>query len=114
LKFLTIALRKIRKAGGGGLVRTGFSSPAECSPFRPSDRWLNCCIQGKALIDRIAVDLPHHPDVTPPYGVHSPSFAHIASTFALVAASISIIAGHGRSKPSAFHLRVASMPIFEP
>jgi hypothetical protein len=45
---------------------------------------------------------------------HSPSFAHIVSTFAFVARSISIIAGHSRSKPSAFHLRVASMPIFEP
>jgi hypothetical protein len=43
-----------------------------------------------------------------------PSFPHIASTFAFVAASISIIAGHGRSNPSAFHLRVASMPIFDP
>jgi len=45
---------------------------------------------------------------------YSPSFAHIASTFALVARSISIIAGQGRSKPSAFHLRVASTPIFDP
>ena len=45
---------------------------------------------------------------------HSPSFAQSASTRALVAASISIMAGHGRSKPSAFHLRVASMPILEP
>ena len=45
---------------------------------------------------------------------HSPSDAQIASTLAFVAVSISIIAGHGRSNPSAFHLRVASMPIFEP
>ena len=46
--------------------------------------------------------------------VYIPSLAHRASTFAFVARSISIIAGQGRSKPSAFHLRVASMPIFEP
>lgn len=45
---------------------------------------------------------------------YSPSFSQIASIFALVAPSISIIAGHGRVKPSARHLRVASMPIFEP
>jgi hypothetical protein len=32
----------------------------------------------------------------------------------LVARSISIMAGQGRLKPSAFHLRVASMPILEP
>ncbi len=46
--------------------------------------------------------------------IHNPSFAHSASTLALVARSISIIAGQGRSKPSAFHFRVASMPIFDP
>ena len=27
---------------------------------------------------------------------------------------VRIMAGHGRSNPSAFHLRVASIPIFEP
>ena len=45
---------------------------------------------------------------------YNPSRDHIASTLAFVSASISIIAGHGLSNPSAFHFRVASMPIFEP
>jgi len=45
---------------------------------------------------------------------YSPSSAQIASIFAFVARSISIIVGQGRSKPSAFHLRVASAPIFVP
>ncbi len=48
------------------------------------------------------------------HNLHSPSFAQIASTLAFVAPSISIIAGHGRSNPSAFHFRVASIPIFDP
>jgi hypothetical protein len=37
-----------------------------------------------------------------------------AFTRALVASSIKISSGHGRVNPSAAHLRVASMPIFEP
>jgi len=45
---------------------------------------------------------------------YSPNFAQIASTFSFVIRSISIIAGHGRSNPSAFHLRVASIPILLP
>lgn len=48
------------------------------------------------------------------YQTYNPSLSHIASTFAFVALSISIIAGHGRSNPSAFHFRVASIPIFDP
>lgn len=45
---------------------------------------------------------------------YMPSLPQISSTLALVARSISIMGGHWRSKPSAFHFRVASMPIFEP
>src|SRR5450759_2990942 len=39
---------------------------------------------------------------------------HLLSTSARVFASITISSGHGRAKPSVDHLRVASMPIFEP
>ena len=39
---------------------------------------------------------------------------HLLSTSAFVFASIRISSGHGRLKPSAAHLRVASMPIFDP
>ena len=70
---------------------------------------LNECVIANALFEGRFVRISRLPE--PAY---SPSFAHIASTFALVAPSISIIAGQGRSKPSAFHLRVASTPIFEP
>jgi hypothetical protein len=35
-------------------------------------------------------------------------------TRTLVASSIKISSGHGRVNPSAAHLRVASIPIFEP
>src|SRR5207249_7270448 len=44
----------------------------------------------------------------------SPSSFHIASTFAFVAASITILLGHSRANPSSFHLRVASIPILDP
>ena len=40
--------------------------------------------------------------------------SQIASTRFLVFPSISMRSGQGRVKPSSFHLRVASMPIFEP
>ena len=75
-------------------VRQGPPQPI----FREQDRYLD------------------HPMVRPAaaFATHSPSLAHRASIRALVARSISIIAGQGRSKPSAFHLRVASMPIFDP
>src|SRR2546425_11337441 len=43
-----------------------------------------------------------------------PSSFHMASTFCLVASSITIRFGHSRVNPSSFHLRVASIPIFEP
>ena len=52
--------------------------------------------------------------VCPTAGGYSPNFPHNASTRAFVAPSISIIAGHGLSNPSAFHFRVASIPIFDP
>ena len=42
------------------------------------------------------------------------SFAHLLSTSVLVLASMTISSGQGRMKPSLAHLRVASMPIFEP
>ena len=45
---------------------------------------------------------------------YSPSLLHIASTFAFVAESMRSISGQGRVKPSAGHLRVASMPILLP
>ena len=44
----------------------------------------------------------------------SPSRGHSSSTFFFTASSISIRSGHGRVKPSSGHLRVPSMPIFEP
>src|SRR2546425_3307891 len=49
-------------------------------------------------------------------GAHSsiPRSRHIASTRAFVPSSITIRFGHSRVKPSSFHLRVASIPIFEP
>ena len=43
-----------------------------------------------------------------------PSSFHFLSTRALVFSSIRISSGLGRVKPSLDHLRVASMPIFEP
>src|SRR5260370_8337279 len=43
-----------------------------------------------------------------------PISLHLLSTSALVLASIRISSGQGRLKPSVGHLRVASMPIFEP
>jgi hypothetical protein len=43
-----------------------------------------------------------------------PSSFHFLSTRALVLSSIRISSGQGRLKPSLGHLRVASMPIFEP
>src|SRR5687768_4481487 len=44
----------------------------------------------------------------------SPSDDHIAVTRCRVSASISMSFGHSRVKPSSGHLRVASMPIFDP
>ncbi len=49
---------------------------------------------------------------TRPYSI--PSSFHFLSTSALVFSSIRISSGQGRVKPSLGHLRVASMPIFEP
>src|SRR5688572_24438668 len=43
-----------------------------------------------------------------------PSDDHIAVTRCLVSASIWMSFGHSRVKPSSGHLRVASMPIFDP
>ena len=43
-----------------------------------------------------------------------PSDFQIASTRALVLPSTNISSGHGRANPSVAHLRVASMPTFEP
>jgi len=45
--------------------------------------------------------------------IHSPNLDQRASMRALVARSISIMAGQGRVKPSACHFLVASMPILE-
>ena len=42
------------------------------------------------------------------------SVFHLPSTRAFVFSSIRISSGQGRLKPSLGHLRVASMPIFEP
>ncbi len=39
---------------------------------------------------------------------------HLPSTSSLVFESMTISSGQGREKPSLGHLRVASMPIFEP
>jgi hypothetical protein len=39
---------------------------------------------------------------------------HLPSTCARVLESITISSGHGRVKPSVDHLRVASIPIFDP
>jgi hypothetical protein len=44
----------------------------------------------------------------------SPNSFHFLSTSALVFSSIWISSGQGRVKPSLGHLRVASMPIFDP
>src|SRR5712692_727078 len=44
----------------------------------------------------------------------SASDFHRASTLFFVASSINISSGHGRVKPSDAHLRVASIPIFDP
>jgi hypothetical protein len=45
---------------------------------------------------------------------YSPRLFHNASIRAFVPASIKISSGHGRANPSVAHLRVASIPIFEP
>src|SRR5207247_6639752 len=60
----------------------------------------------------------HHPP-PPSTALHRrqssiPSSFHIASIFCLVSGSITILFGHSRVNPSSFHLRVASIPIFEP
>lgn len=47
-------------------------------------------------------------------GQERPAFFHRASTRLCTSALIVITSGQGRWKPSSFHLRVASMPIFEP
>jgi hypothetical protein len=57
-------------------------------------------------------------DATPPqifyHVLSSDSDFHRASTRFFVASSIKISSGHGRIKPSDVHLRVASIPIFDP
>jgi hypothetical protein len=45
---------------------------------------------------------------------HSFDFFHNSSTRRLISGDISITSGQGRVKPSPGHLRVASIPIFEP
>ena len=45
---------------------------------------------------------------------YHPTRFHISSTRSFTSADISITPGHGRVKPSPGHLRVASIPIFEP
>src|SRR5580704_4867563 len=49
-----------------------------------------------------------------PDAYSSPNLFQMASTRVRVVGSMAIICGHGRLKPSAFHLRVASMPILLP
>jgi len=46
--------------------------------------------------------------------VYSPALFHNSSTRFFTSGVISITPGHGRVKPSVAHLRVASIPIFEP
>jgi len=48
------------------------------------------------------------------YDLSSESDFHNASTRFLVSSSINISSGHGRVNPSDAHLRVASIPIFDP
>lgn len=45
---------------------------------------------------------------------YNPDFFHNSSTRFFTSGDISITPGQGRVKPSAGHLRVASIPIFEP
>ena len=45
---------------------------------------------------------------------YSPAFFHNSSTRRFTSAFIAITPGHGRVKPSPGHLRVASIPIFDP
>jgi hypothetical protein len=45
---------------------------------------------------------------------YSPAFFHSAATRSRTSGLISITSGQGRVKPSSGHLRVASMPIFDP
>jgi len=45
---------------------------------------------------------------------HHPTFFHISSTRLFTSADISMTSGHGRVNPSPGHLRVASIPIFDP
>lgn len=47
-------------------------------------------------------------------GYARPAFFHNASTLRRTSGVMVITSGHGRWKPSSFHLRVASMPIFDP
>lgn len=47
-------------------------------------------------------------------GYSIPSSFHFLSTSVFVFSSIRISSGHGRVNPSVGHLRVASIPIFEP
>jgi hypothetical protein len=48
------------------------------------------------------------------YTYSMPSSFHFLSTSALVFSSIRISSGQGRVNPSLAHLRVASIPIFDP
>jgi len=61
---------------------------------------------------------PNASDASPPQNsshvFSSESDFHRASTFFFVASSIRISSGHGRANPSDSHLRVASIPIFDP
>src|SRR5262245_38154540 len=45
---------------------------------------------------------------------HNPSFFHFSSTICFTSALVLFSLGQRRSKPSFFHLRVPSTPIFDP
>jgi hypothetical protein len=46
--------------------------------------------------------------------LYNPACFHSSSTRRFTSGAISMTSGHGRTKPSSGHFRVASIPIFDP
>ena len=89
--------------GGSPIARTTASDQRFFALVR-------CLLRGGSQAPRRS----HPPDGAFFQTRYNPARFHSSSTFFFTSADISIRPGQGRVKPSVGHLRVASIPIFEP
>ena len=96
-------------------ARTGLQAPGETAGGELRAHCggdINDLAIGKLLANYKQAGKLHDPFILTQ--VDRPAFFHKSSTRRFTSAFIAITSGHGRVKPSPGHLRVASMPIFDP